>query len=275
MLKLKEYFKSKEFIISFVIIFIFIIYNICDFMYYTTGKVDASFPELVNCFSFWRHTMYYNGGSIIMFLSPFIIALLSIGNIFYKFKGSCFKDLLLRQSYRKTIIKEFLCSYLKALFPFLFISVVVFILGLCLFPTDIPNISFYDVYISFDYEGVSNPFLYVFLVHIALILYVLVISNISLIVLRITKKMTVSIILSFALVNVINYVISNISSLLSSIIKNNVIVDHLYLFNIYEGYMVQSTVYNALINMGVLSIITTLIVLFIYRNKEQVVRDFE
>ena len=87
--------------------------------------------------------------------------------------------------------------------------------------------------------------------------------------------MTVSIILSFALVNVINYVISNISSLLSSIIKNNVIVDHLYLFNIYEGYMVQSTVYNALINMGVLSIITTLIVLFIYRNKEQVVRDFE
>ena len=125
------------------------------------------------------------------------------------------------------------------------------------------------------YEGVSNPFLYVFLVHIALILYVLVISNISLIVLRITKKMTVSIILSFALVNVINYVISNISSLLSSIIKNNVIVDHLYLFNIYEGYMVQSTVYNALINMGVLSIITTLIVLFIYRNKEQVVRDFE
>ena len=77
MLKLKEYFKSKEFIISISIILVFIIYNIGDYIYYTTGKVDASFPELVNCFAFWRHTMYYNGGSVIMFLSPFIISIVS------------------------------------------------------------------------------------------------------------------------------------------------------------------------------------------------------
>lgn len=43
MLKLKEYFKSKEFIISISIILVFIIYNIGDYIYYTTGKVDASF----------------------------------------------------------------------------------------------------------------------------------------------------------------------------------------------------------------------------------------
>lgn len=275
MLKLKEYFKSKEFIISISIILVFIIYNIGDYIYYTTGKVDASFPELVNCFAFWRHTMYYNGGSVIMFLSPFIISLLSISNLFYKFRGSYFKDLLLRQNYKKTIIKEFIGSYLKALFPFLFISIFVFILGLCLFPSDVPDVSFYDVYISFEYVDVSNPFLYIFLAHIAMILYVLVISNISFIVLRITKKMTVSIILTFALVNVINFVISNISALLSNAIGNSALINHLYLFNIYEGYMVQSTVYNALINMGILFVITTVIVLFIYRNKEQVVRHFE
>ena len=87
--------------------------------------------------------------------------------------------------------------------------------------------------------------------------------------------MTVSIILTFALVNVINFVISNISALLSNAIGNSALINHLYLFNIYEGYMVQSTVYNALINMGILFVITTVIVLFIYRNKEQVVRHFE
>lgn len=175
--------------------------------------------------------MYYNGGSVIMFLSPFIISLLSISNLFYKFRGSYFKDLLLRQNY-KTIIKEFICSYLKAIFPFLFVSIFVFILGLCLFPSDVPDVSFYDVYISFEYVDVSNPFLYIFLAHIAMILYVLVISNISFIVLRITKKMTVSIILTFALVNVINFVISNISALLNNAIGNSALINHLYLFNI-------------------------------------------
>ena len=39
--------------------------------------------------------------------------------------------------------------------------------------------------------------------------------------------------------------------------------------------MVQSTVINAIINMGVLAIVTGIIVYFVYHNKESLVRDFE
>ena len=58
-------------------------------------------------------------------------------------------------------------------------------------------------------------------------------------------------------------------------IGKNFLTEHLSVFNIYEGYMVQSSVMNAIINMGILAFITGLLVWKLYKNKESLVRDFE
>ena len=275
MRQLKFYFKSKEFIICSLVIIILISLGVYDYFQYASGTIDASFPEWINRFSFWRRVMFYGSGTIIMFLSPFIIGILSLNAFYYKIKGSYLKNSLLRQDYNKMITKEIILSYIKAYLPFFILSLFVLILGSILYTTKISNYQYADSYTEFSYVGNFGPYAYIMLCQVALFLYVIMIVNIGFIVLRYTKKIMVTLILSFAIVNALNFLIGNFGMLLEQIIGNNFFVNHLLSFNIYEGYMVQSTVINAIINMGILALLSGIVLYFSYRNKERVVRDFE
>ena len=182
---------------------------------------------------------------------------------------------MLRQNYKKLLNKEIIKAYIKAYLPFFLCSLFVFLIGSIFYTAKISNLKYADPYTTFSYVGNFSPYIYILLSQISLLFYVILIINISLIVLRYTRKMIVTLILSFALINALNFLISNISIILKNIFGANPIINHLIKFNIYEGYMVQSTVINAIINMGVLAIVTGIIVYFVYHNKESLVRDFE
>ncbi len=273
---IKQYLKSKEFIVCLLLMSILIIISIIDYIRYPiTYKYSGAVVEWMNRFSFWNHTMYYHASGLIMFLSPFIITVLSLSAFFDKVKGSYLKDVLLREKYRSFLTKEILFSYVKTIFPFLFLSLVVFIIG-CLFYTDkIVNYTYADLYTEFDYIGHFGPYTYIFLCHIAMFLYIVMVTNLGFIVFRFTKKFSVSLILTFALINTLNFLIGNVDKILKSFLGNHFLVQFLENFNIYEGYMVQSTVTHAIFSMSILVFITTIIVYFLYRNKERLVMDFD
>ncbi len=272
---LKVYLKSREFIVCSLLMLILMMIGIFDYFSYASGGRVSLFPEWVNRFSFWRHTMYYGTGSILMFLSPFIINILALTHFYNKIKGSYLKDVLLRQSYKKVITKNIVFAYIKSYLPFLIMSVLIFFLGSILYTSTLSNTEWSDSYTLFRYVGDFSPYVYIFLCHIALLLYDIMIVNIGLILLRKTRKLTVTLLLSFVVINALNFLIGNMDKFIEMCIGKNFLTEHLSVFNIYEGYMVQSSVMNAIINMGILAFITGLLVWKLYKNKESLVRDFE
>lgn len=275
MSSLKIYFKSKEFIFSLITIFILVIVSAINY-FICMGNIELCyFPQWANRFAFWRYVLNYNAGGMIMFLSPFLISLLALTSFAFKLKGSYFKDVLLRQSYKKTILKELLFSYLKAYFPFFLISLLMFFLGSCLYQPDLLNTNIADPFTEFRYVGNFGPYIFFILWHFSFFLYTIMIVNIGYIILRITRRLTVSLILTFAAVNALNYIISSLGTILETLIGNNLLVEHLNLFNIYESYYIRSSITNAIIHTSIMVIITFIIVFFCYRKKEKVVRDFE
>ena len=238
--QLKLYLKSKEFIICNIVIIIMISFGIYDYVQYSTSVPSdaALFPNWVNRFSFWRHTMFYGLGSVLMFLSPFIISILGISMFYYKIKGSYLKDALLRQNYKNLLNKEIIKAYIKAYLPFFLCSLFVFLIGSIFYTAKISNLKYADPYTTFSYVGNFSPYIYILLSQISLLFYVILIINISLIVLRYTRKMIVTLILSFALINALNFLISNISIILKNIFGANPIINLIFMRDIW--YNLQS-----------------------------------
>ena len=173
---LKIYLKSREFIVCSLLMLILMMIGIFDYFSYASGGRVSLFPEWVNRFSFWRHTMYYGTGSILMFLSPFIINILALTHFYNKIKGSYLKDVLLRQSYKKVITKNIVFAYIKSYLPFLIMSVLIFFLGSILYTSALLNTEWSDPYTMFRYIGDFSPYVYIFLCHIALLLYDIMIN---------------------------------------------------------------------------------------------------
>lgn len=274
MTKIKQYFKSKDFIAIFLLICTFSTINIYTFIK-NTYLGNGLFIDGVNCFSFWNYVLHYNLGSILMFLSPFLICLSSLNILYHEFTGSIFKNELMREKYGKVLIKKITFSYFKAWIPFTINSVIVFILGLIMFEKNIPNTIYANQYINFSYNGVSNPYLFFLLSNVSLLLYVILIVNICIIIIKISKKRLVSYVITFVFINALNFVIGNFSILIAKIIGNPVLLNYAYNINIYEGYFVQSTILRAIIHTSILDLITIFVLFILYKNKEKVVLDFE
>lgn len=274
MTKIKLYLKSKEFLISMSIITLFSLLNIYAFLK-NTYLGDGAFLDGVNRFSFWNYVLHYNFGSILMFLSSFIICILSLNKFYNEINGSFLKNQLLRENYNKVMIKKVIFCYIRSYIPFILNSIFVFLLGSILFSDSIPNTIYANPYINFKYYGILNPYLYCLLNSLSLLLYVIMVTNIGLIVLKITKKMSVSAVVTFVSINALNFIIGNLSIIIAKIIGSESMINYAYNINIYEGYFVQSTVLRALLHTGIMVIVTLCILFVKYKNKEKVVLDFE
>lgn len=275
--RLKSYFNSKEFLISMAIIVIFVGINVFQYFQYANNTEDLSlYPQYVNCYSFWKYTMFNGTGSILMFIFPLIVSVLSLTEFYYKLKGSYFKDLLLRQKYRKTMVKEFLWAFFKAAFPFILVSMFLFILGYCCFPHQIVDIGDSDIFIRFAYPSYLTPMLFVVIHHVLFLLFILFIVALGFVILRVTKKLSISYIITFISVNALNYLVSEVGMILMRLIHFEKGYRYMYEFNIYEGYLPYSRdLGRCFADIGVLALVFVVIVIICYHNKEKVVRDFE
>lgn len=270
---LKLYFKSKEFLLSITIIGILTILNICSYFINTItydGLMDG-----VNCFSFWNYCLHYNLGSAVMFLSPILISILVLPNFFHKFFGSFLKSSLLRQKYLVLFLKELICSYFKAWFPFALTSLTLFVIGYIVLPHDITNIIYANQYTMFDYIGFNSPYTFVLFSFIQIFMYVIMVVNIGLIVLYFSKKILVSFIITFVTMNAINLIVGNVLIFIGQSLSNEKFLNYVYNVNVYEGYFVQSTMSRAIIHTSIYALITTIIIIIVYSNKERLVLNSE
>lgn len=272
MYNLKLYLKSKYFKISILTIIILTGINI--FLYIKNTNILGSWVSGANKFAFWNYVMHYSYGSVLMFLSPIIICISSVYSFYSKSKGSVLKNELLKKPYSDVIIKEIFESYLKAMLPFLLVSILVFLIGSLLLPSDIPN-RVADQYKTFDYLSAGTPYMFWFLSNVALILYTVFITNISYIVLYVVKKFEAVIIATAITVNVANFIVGNISILVAKILSSQYLLDYAYQINLFEGYYVQSTAQRAIAHTSIFILVTFVIMYFLYHDKEKVVRHFE
>lgn len=264
MKKVIYYFKSKEFILSMFILLTMTFVNILS------GLISTNRIEGVNCFSFWNYSLHYGIGSAVMFLSPIIIAYISLTDFYYKFFGSYLKNAMLRKKYFKIFFKELFLSYIKAWVPFAIISLISFIFAYMKFPHNIIT-TYASQYTMFKYEGLTNPYIFIALSFVQTFLYVIMITNISLIILYLTKKLMVSYIITLVATNAINIIVGNVLIFIGESIGNEKFLNYIHNVNVFEGYFVQSNMINAILHTSIYVFITFITVIAIYRKKEKLV----
>lgn len=211
-----------------------------------------------------------------MFVFPLIIATLSLTEFYHKIKGSYFKNILLRQNYKKAMLSEFLWAFSKAAFPFVLVSFLILLVGSCLFPSQVVDPGFADLFLEFPYPSYLTPMLFVIIHHFLFLLFILFIVALGFVILRVTRKLSISYIVTFISVNALNYLVSEVGMILMNLIHFEKGYRYMYEFNIYEGYLPYSReLGRCFADIGVLALVFVVIVIICYHNKEKVVRDFE
>ncbi|MEG0022288.1 MAG: hypothetical protein RSB77_01830 [Bacilli bacterium] len=259
---MKKIIFSKDFLLIFLIILLLISINIYSFF------ESTYYLNEVNAFSFWNYILHYGLGSLIMFLSPIFISYLTINEFAHKINGSLCKDETMRIGYKKMIKRNFISSYLKAIIPFLILYFVTFIIGQVLFSKTIIFDNYYDPKIDFYYDSVSSPYIFLLLSFISLIMYIINIANISLIILKKVKKHIQTILLTFLVINAINFIVGNTLIIISKIIGNTQLIEYCLNINFYEGYYVQSTILRSVLHTSIYFIIINIILYYSYRKKD-------
>lgn len=265
--------KSSDFLIASSVVLAITMINGYLYLDYTNYFGKETY-EGINSFSFWNYTRFYNIGSVIMFITPIIILYLSLKRFADKFSGSFLVNMINRKEYKKILKRELFLAYLRGLFLPVIISILILIFGMIILPHDITNIKYADPFTNFYEDGVSNPLLYAISVTFLLVLFSIMIVNFGFIVYRFVKKISISLILTFTLLNITNFLVGNIGITIANFIGSEKMLDYFYNVNIYEGYAPQSTLLNAYLHTFIYVIITTLILAKVYKDKEGMVLDF-
>ena len=269
--KIIKYFKDKSFFCLFIIILLLCLYNAYTFF----QRYNILAIENVTSFSFWNYMRVYGVGELIMFFSPIAILILGINKIYKKITTSFLEFELMRTEYKPKMFKELILCYFKGSILFIVISIIIFVIGLILFPSDLSVLTYRDYLTYFPDEAMTNPFLYVFLYHILILLFCMFVINIGLIVMYYIKDFILIVIASFITLNGINFILGNVILFIAKIVNNEKFIEYAYDVNVYEGYMLQGTIGQAFIDIGILYIISLIIVMILYRNKEKVVMRFD
>lgn len=268
MFETKLYFKSKEFILTMIVLSLLTTTNI--YMYFRNSVESLG----LNRFAFWNYVTHYDLGSILMFLSPLLISFLSISILLSKMNGNYFKAMLTKSTYKKTLISEVLKAYLKGWFPFAFVSIIVFLIGIFALPSNIVN-AYADQYTNFSHVGINSPYVFVILSVLLLLEYSMLITNVALVSMYITKKINICILSTLIFTNALNFIIGNFSIITAKIIGTKEAIKYAHSINIYEGYFVQSNLINSFVHTSIYLILSVIVVFFVFQDKERVVRNFE
>ncbi len=262
---------SIETFLSLIIILIIDLFAAIEFI----GKMNSTlhYPNGIDWFQFWTSILHGNIGSIVMFLSPILVAILATTTINKEFTGSILKNKLLRVSYKKAINRSLASAYVKSYFPFFINYILILIIGIIIYTPAIIKENYCEAfYINY---GIESPITLIIISFILLLLYTSSLANISLITMRYIKKYILNIFASFAIMFFSNYIVANGSMVLAKIIGNETFIKHAYSINFYNGYIIMDTIHIALIQMLILFIITFSVTKILYSNKEKVVRHFE
>lgn len=264
---------KKNFKLYFFYLLLCSIYiiNIIVFFIHINSE-DYLFLEDVNRFSFWNYSFHEGIASIVMFLLPVIICFISILDFSVKIKGNYFKNFLLRDEYENYLKKEFIFAYIKSIVPFILISLLIFILGSLLFKSSI-TVQYADLYSGFTYIKIHSPYYYVWFSMLLLSIFLALIVNIGLIIFRIIRKYSITVVLTFIVLNILNYIMSVLFNVATFFFPD--LTEVFVNFNIYNGYLGKYYINFNFCIICILFIISLILVNILYKDKEKAVMDFE
>lgn len=264
--------KNKELLFSLAVIILITAVNVYSYINETMLK-PFYVLDGINSFSFWYFVRNSGISQILIFVSPFLILYL-LSNFHSKMNSGIYQDIILRSNYRVFIRKELIKLYIKCGLIFPLTSLLIFLVGLILFPHQINVI---DSNISFLYLPVGlyeNPYLYVILSFLLNFLYGILISNIGLIILTYTNKFHFILLSSFIAINGINFLIGNVGLIIANILKNNILYNIAFHINIYDGYSPQSTIFMAYVVTLIYVVISSILLIILYKKRERVYKIY-
>lgn len=264
-----KYLKSKSFLLPFTIISL--IWGINLFKYIVDGVL---FLKYNNVFAFWYNILFLKLGQGVVILSPILFLYGGLFEFSQKLKISNLPNYLLREEYRTFFRKNLWQSYIKACLPFFVVSLIIFIFGLCFLPTTINNEIITSSEVHFYMYDLNNPYLCLILNHVLWFLFGSVIVNIGLILLYIVKKFSLTLAFSFILSHFINFGVGFSLLVIAKLMKSQAFYEQASLYNFFEGFMIQSSYFNAYLHTIPYFLVSLIIVIKLYTKKEKVVMYF-
>lgn len=266
---LKYYIKSKEFIITTLILFIFVIVNIFPDLRY-----GYFFLEFKDSFAFWQVILTYGYGSYLQVILPLLVLFASLKNVYFKFTGSYLKNVLLKEKYSSFLKNEIFKGYIQAYIPLFLVVSFVLILSFILYPSVLTPVSPTSEYLYLS-GIITNPYVYIIFTYLCRFFFVASIVNIGILLIYYTKKLYVSILTGFIAFHLINFLFQYIMQTIGYYIGGSMLQQFFSNFSLMQGYVCAPNTVLSLIISAVFFFITLTILYFVYKNKEKVVRNFE
>jgi len=227
----------------------------------------------INRYSFWYYVKFMDLGDILTILSIFLIQIGIVFGFYKQINSGIIKEILVREKYSKYIIDNIKEMLLKSLLLFPLNSAIIYFFGALTFGKDISHLDGY-VYNTFPNIAAVNPILYIIIDSILVFLFTIFIVNISLFIMRKVKRFYTTIVLTFIIVNIYNYLVRDILGNILVRITGKEIFGHLNIYGIYHledfSYLSLILIF-ALINI----ILSSILVYSGYRFKEKLVLDNE
>lgn len=239
---------------------------------------DLSGLQKISKFSFWWYIGTYELFGAVMYIYPIILIFISCNSFFKIYRSGFFQNIIMITGYKKMIFLEILKSWSYSLILPLILIISFIICSFCYPNSNLLKYVETDGYpfqLVNDFMETMNPYLFIIIYLILLILLGIVIINIGLCCIKLWKK--------FYLVSIVSFItfifIENINNLLIApiIAKITGVEKMMNGFSLYNVYYLNSAPSFIWIIVFTIFwfILSTLFVLYTYSKKERVILDYE
>lgn len=281
MLKNIDFKKSLIFVfLIFIILFytIYVNYNECSPSLWLKISGNTSALDVISNFSFWWYTLTGDIFGTVVYIFPVILVSIAISSFYKIYHTGYFKYIIQRKEYKKVIKIEVLKSWVYALILPL-ASIISLIISKILYSNNI--IAKYSEVQGYRFQLVNtqmenmNPYLFIFLHTILIIIFSLIIINIAIICTRYLKNIYLITIASYmSLIFLENFNNLILAPIVASIFNSEKMYNGFSIYNLYYLDSVPSMAWELFFGFSTL-LITTFAIYITYRKKESVCLKYE
>ena len=258
--------RHKEFLMIFIFILITVIIN------YFVGSRNLDEMELskVSGYSFWEYSLSGGVSTVLLIIAPLLIIVACFLSFFNELKTGFIEYRILRIPYKKYFKKALGKCYIKSILLFPLLSLVIFMIGILIFGTEI-----HSGVGLIHFTSKQIPLLFVCFSMIGIILYGILSINIALILAKFFNKFYLVLISLFMSMFFVGYIEANyIFKVLAGIFSNSKL-GNVSLFDLYFTTLSQPDWFLT-IGLGLIRImISGLVVYQLYKNQEGVILSNE
>lgn len=229
----------------------------------------------INALSFWYFVKTANIGEIMLFLSPIMITIFSTTAFYKELSSGIYKDIILKSSYKKYLVKNIIRAYIKANAYVIILSLLIFVIGKVIFSDNIIYFDSSSEYLSLPNLNLINQYQYMLMSIVFNMIYSIIIVNLALIAFSKIKIQHIAIIRMFITLMFVNYGVYFILTLIASILKNAEIIYLAESINLFQGYVPQFNYIITFISLLCWLVISLIFLRFTLKKRERIFELYE